>query len=1019
MYLAYLNQEIQVVESTAVKSAPAAKIVHRYDVIIGGVSMLVPADQVDALAGLPGVKAVYPDELLQVDTFYSPQFIGAPTTWNKLGGQGKAGEGVIVGVIDTGIWPEHPAFSDPDPLGKAYAPPPASWTGTTCDFGSADPIDPPFACNNKLIGAYRFMATYDLFGPAPLPGEVFSARDTDGHGTHTSSTAAGNRGVQANIFGNPLATVSGIAPRAHVVAYKVCGGLPGIGGCFGSDSAAAIQQAIVDGVDVLNFSISGGSNPYSDIVSLAFLDAYNAGIFVAASAGNTGPGANTVNHREPWVATVGASTTDQALTGTGTINLTADGGAALSLNGFALDNGLATSSPVVLSSAAPYSNALCGAPAAPGTFTGKIVACQRGTFPLVTKVANVAAGGAVGAIIYNPAPQAIPVVVYKIPTVHIDAAEGTALQNFVNTNTNVQATFSPAVISTVAQAGDVMGSFSSRGGSAQPLGISKPDVTAPGVGILAGYTPSPFDPTSPSGLLFNFLQGTSMSSPHVAGSAALLADLYPGWTPGQIKSALMTSAKASGLVKEDGVTPFTPFDAGSGRIDLRKAWDPGLTISDSGANYLAHQNDLWNANYPSLYVPVMPGLITVQRTVQEVSGYNDTWRFQVQYPSGQPSDFKVIVPKSFFIKANKTYTFNITVDARDVPLGQVRHATVLITNPSGCVVRFPVTIVRQQPVVTMEKVCDPATFPKGSTTNCTITITNTSTNDANVSFVDKMPKQLDIVSGSVVGATKSGNTLTFNGTLAGAAPPDVSLAPGSTPAGGYLPLSLFGVGPIAGMGDDTIVNFGTPPFTYGGETYTTLGVSSNGYLVVGGGSGPDNSLNNQNFPNPTRPNNVIAAFWTDLNPAVAGAVRIATLTDGLDTWIVVDWDAVREFSTATNTHSFEIWIGVNGDTNPGEDVSIAYGPNTGTGDLGFASVGVENRFGNRGNNTYFNGVGTLPTNGTELRVSSTPPVPGGAHVITFQAKGVKVGQWVNYAELTGDLWQGTSIARFAGEVLRP
>jgi hypothetical protein len=194
-------------------------------------------------------------------------------------------------------------------------------------------------------------------------------------------------------------------------------------------------------------------------------------------------------------------------------------------------------------------------------------------------------------------------------------------------------------------------------------------------------------------------------------------------------------------------------------------------------------------------------------------------------------------------------------------------------------------------------------------------------------------------------------------------------APGSSPAGGYLPLSLFGIPPISGVGDDTMTNFSVPSYTYAGRTYTGLAVGSNGYVQAGSATAV--SLNNQNFPNPTDPNGVIAAFWTDLNPAAAGAVRIGTLTDGADTWIVADWEGVREFSTASNTHSFQIWIGVQGDANPGEDVSIAYGANTGNGDGGFLTVGAENENGVLGNASYFNGVGTLPTNGTQLRVTFT------------------------------------------------
>ncbi|RPJ54063.1 MAG: hypothetical protein EHM24_32195, partial [Acidobacteria bacterium] len=283
-YVQYLQSRTRSFRRAAAAVAPLARITHELSIVVGGVAMQVPEQDVPALAALPGVSAIYPDEALKIDTESSPAFIGAPALWAQLGGQGRAGEGVIVGILDGGIWPEHPSFSDPDPLGRAYAPP-ADWQGDACEFGSGTTGDAPFACNNKLIGARRFMATHEAV-LGVVAGEFLSARDDGGHGTHTTSTAAGNAGVEASMFGTPRGTLSGIAPRAHVAMYRVCGPE---GSCFGSDSAAAVQQAIVDGVDVINFSIGGGQNPYSDIVSLAFLDAHNAGVFVAASAGNSGP----------------------------------------------------------------------------------------------------------------------------------------------------------------------------------------------------------------------------------------------------------------------------------------------------------------------------------------------------------------------------------------------------------------------------------------------------------------------------------------------------------------------------------------------------------------------------------------------------------------------------------------------------------------------------------------------------------------------------------------------------------
>jgi subtilisin family serine protease len=989
-------------QAAAARAIPQARIVHDLNVVVGGVSMVVPEDQVEELSRLPNVEKVYRDELMQLDTERTPAFIGA-SVLHAYGDVGRAA-GVVVGVLDTGIWPEHPSFSDPDPNGHAYPEPPATWTGTRCEFGSAVTGDAPFTCNNKLIGADRFMATYDAV-VGLLPGEFPSARDDNGHGTHTSSTAAGNARVQANIFGVNRGRVSGIAPRAHVVMYKVCGE----DGCFTSDSAAAVQQAILDGVDVLNFSIGGGTNPYSDAVSLAFLDAYNAGIFVAASAGNDGPGANTVGHREPWVTTVAASTSNRHFLNRATI--TASNGDTLEVQGASITAGIG-STPLVVAGDAPFNDPLCQNSTADGAFTGRIVVCQRGVNARVEKSFNVQRRGGLGMILYNPVLQGLSTDNHYVPTSHIENDQGAALLAFLGSHTGETASLTAGTATTVQ--GDRIATFSSRGGAGQTLGISKPDVTAPGVQVLAGHTPRPATPVGgPPGQLFQAIDGTSMSSPHVAGAAALLAGLHPEWTPGQIKSALMLTAKTNGVTKQDGVTPSDPFDRGSGRIRVADAENPGLSISDTGANFLALQANLSVANYPSLYVPSHPGIVTVSRTLQNELPYESIWSAT---PSA-PADVKVTVtPNHFAIVPGGDIDVSITVDASAVPVGQVRFASIRFRSGAH-IADFPISLVRRDTALSFAKTCTPASFPRGTNTGCTVTLTNTSFNDANVTVTDELPARLRLQ--SVSGATFVDNrNWSFTGVLDGAEPPNVTIAPGPSPAGGYLPLSAFGIAPIGGMTDDTIVNFNVPGFSYAGETWTQLGVGSNGYLVVGGGSGPDVSVANQNFPNPNRPNNVLAAFWTDLNPAAGGAVRIGTLTDGVNTWIVVDWAAVRNFSNAT-TQTFQIWIGVNGDASPGEDISYAYGP-VGAGDLGFLTVGAENRFGNRGQSRFFNGAGTVPTNGTQLRVTSTPGGPGETHVINFTARGMTVGAWTNCARATAaEIFFGTATACTSGTVTAP
>jgi hypothetical protein len=997
-YLAYLNGKIDESLASLQALVPEAGALHRYDVVLGGYAVRVPVAKLDRLARVANVQAVLPDELQQIETYRSPEFIGAATTWEQLGGQASAGEGVVVGILDSGIWPEHPSFSDPDPLGNPYPAPPADWTGTACEFGATGgPADAPFECNNKLIGADRFMATYETF--AGLEDyEYRSARDDDGHGTHTASTAAGNAGAPAEVGVLDFGTFSGVAPRAHIAAYKVCGEV----GCYSTDSAAAIQQAIVDGVDVLNFSISGGSNPYGDVVSLAFLDAYDAGVFVAASGGNSGPGANTVNHRAGWITTVAASTSDEAPLATA--NLVGPDGSTLDLAGVSVTEGLATPAEVVINALDP----LCQSPAAPGSFAGQVVVCQRGVVARVAKSANVAAGGAVGMLMYNPTPSSTDADSHSIPSIHFNSGEGAQLVAFLAANPGTTVSWATPEQGSIA--GDVLAGFSSRGGDGLNLGIAKPDITAPGVNILAAYTAVEYGNPVPYNA---FLSGTSMSGPHVAGAGALLRDLYPDFTPGQVKSALMTTA-TQGVVKEDGVTPATPFDTGSGRVDLAQAWNPGITFDVSGADYVANEGQLWKVNYPSLYLPTLYGAASVERTARNVTGGWLQYQLSVEYPAGQPADFSVGVVKNFQVAPGGTHTFTVDVDGRDVPLGEVRHATIVMRENGGqaAPLRFPVTLLRSEPPVSLSTECTPAVVARKALTDCTVTMANNTFDAVDVSMTATLPKELQLRPGTVVGGTAGPGTVSFAGDLSGAEPPSPSVAPGSSPVG-YLPLSAFGVAPVGGVGDETISNFNVPAFTYAGETYTRIGMVSNGYAVVGGGSGADIDFINQVLPDPQRPNNVLAPFWTDLNPGAGGALRVGILSGGGNSWLVLDWEGVREYSS-TETASFQIWIGVNGT----EDISYTYGELQGNGDGGYLTVGAENAFGNRGDSYYADGAGTLPGAGTQLRVTSVPGQPGETKVVSFQAAGFQTGLYTMYAELTSSLLDGTSTASFSGEVTK-
>jgi hypothetical protein len=685
-YRTHLAGRFASAERLIVSAIPGARILYRYDVVLGGLAVQISEAELGILEGLPGVQAVHTDELQPLETTHSPAFIGAPALWKKVGGQGDAGEGIIVGMLDSGIWPEHPSFSDPDPQGKPYVVPPGT---RACEFSGGSNPGPPFACNGKIIGAYRIETTYDACATCPHPAEEFSSvRDANGHGTMTASIAAGNGGVQTEIAHLARGIASGIAPRAHLIIYKVSGPM----GSFGSDAVAAIQQAILDGVDVINYSIRGRADPYTDSVSLAFRDAYAAGVFVAAGAGNDGPAADTVTSLGPWVTTVAAS--NQPRTFWSKVTLAASDGKKLKVAGVSVSDQVKPGLPLILASS--VGDEFCTSATPDGAFTGMIVFCNVNsstTVPLISF--NVSQRGAAGLLLQNRNSLLSPVGADDtpwVPTVDLTLAAGTMVRDFMAAHTGVVVTLGKGAPKKIE--GNVMVGFSSRGGPHLAFGVAKPDVTAPGQLILGGDTPQHQDPLKIDGGLFQINQGTSLSTPHVAGGAALLKQLHPGWTPGQIKSTLMTSASAKKLVKGDGVTPFDSFDAGSGRIDLKAARDPGLTFDVPVQDYVDHAGDLWNVNYPSLFLPMnAPDTLMIGRTAHGELAKDTTWKLTIT----SPPDLAIHVPSTLVVPAGGLAPFTITIDKSAVAAGQVRFATLELA-AKGHVARFPITAVGSGPL---------------------------------------------------------------------------------------------------------------------------------------------------------------------------------------------------------------------------------------------------------------------------------------------------------------------------------
>ena len=652
---------------------------------LNGFSAILTHDEAIALAGTPGVKLVLPDELRQLQkddqssgSAAQPQDAGKFLGLTGRGGaweSGVTGEGVVVGVIDSGIWPEHPSFADDGSYPAPSIPPLSDSNYPVCDFGNTahNPNDAPFTCNNKLIGARQTMDTYRTLIGAD-PDEFDSARDDDGHGTHTASTAAGNAGVAASMYGIPLGTVSGIAPRAQIIAYK---GLGNLGG-FGSDLAASIDQAVADGVDVINYSVGGGAS-LSSADDIAFLFAADAGVFVATSAGNSGSGAATIGGPAsvPWLTTVGASTFDRFFEG----EVTLDKGGKVS--GASITPGTVGKLPLVDAEFAGGDLCIPGT-LDPGVVSGKIVLCRRGAVGRAEKSLAVYQAGGAGMVLYNTTnDDNLFTDTHWVPSVHVDLDEGLKVKAYIASSSNPRAEITTGDTTKWKHA-PTMTIFSSRGPDPVAEDLIKPDVTAPGLQILAGNSPFP-DPGTVSGELFQAIAGTSMSSPHVAGLFALLKQVHPDWTAAMAKSAMMTTADQK-VRDNDRVSAADPFDMGAGHVDPGKVtakgsmFDPGLVYDAGFLEYLGFlcdadpaalagstcqtlesigiPTDASDLNLASIGIGELAGSQTVVRTVTSVATRTVKWKVKVDAPDGYDV---TVTPSTISLAPGEIASYEVTI----------------------------------------------------------------------------------------------------------------------------------------------------------------------------------------------------------------------------------------------------------------------------------------------------------------------------------------------------------------------
>jgi subtilisin family serine protease len=671
-YMAYLASR----HDAALRGVGNAKKLYSYGYVFNGFAAELSDAQAQQLALSKGIVAVSKDEARTLDTSTTSAFLGLSGSdgfWTKTGAKG---EGVVIGMVDSGIWPEAPSFSDRTGSngngtqdGKLDYLQLPGWHGKCVpgeQFAASD-------CNQKLIGARYYNAGWggNAGIDSKFPEEFLSPRDWGGHGTHTASTAGGNSGVAVTGPNARLGHITGMAPRARIAAYKVCWSVEPLGGCFNSDSVAAIEQAVADGVDVINFSISGTSTNFRDPVEIAFMYAADAGVFVAASAGNSGPTASTVAHPSPWLTTVAAGTHNRVISANAILgNGITDKGISstlVSASGPLVDSAAAGLVANSTAAALCFSSTWPGGPGLdPAKVKGKIVLCDRGTNDRVDKSKAVAEAGGIGMILVNTSPNTLVADTHSVPTVHLADTYRSSLKTYAAT-TNPTATITESFVD-LSEPAPFTASFSSRGPLVAGGGnLLKPDLIAPGDTILAAVAPP-----GNGGRSFDLYSGTSMSSPHVAGIAALFKELNPSWSPMAIKSALMTTAYD--VLDGPNTNPLVIFRQGAGHVKPSAAVDPGLVFDSNMVDWLGFLCGTQlpvsfctsagvpviaptDMNVASIALGSIAGIQKITRRVTNVSSRTSTYTPSMAGMAGFTAEFS---PATLTLAPGQTKSFSVT-----------------------------------------------------------------------------------------------------------------------------------------------------------------------------------------------------------------------------------------------------------------------------------------------------------------------------------------------------------------------
>lgn len=645
------HQMLAAVHTGSVEQAQASHV-YSYSHSFRGFAAKLTDNQASQISKMAGVVSVFPNLKRRLHTTHSWDFMGllGEETMEIPGYSTKNQVDVIVGFIDTGIWPESPSFSDAD-----MPPVPARWKGE-CQSGEAFNAS---SCNRKVIGARYYMSGYEAEEEPVNTVSFSSPRDSSGHGSHTTSIATGRYVTNMNYKGLAAGGARGGAPMARIAVYKTCWD----SGCYDVDLLAAFDDAIRDGVHILSLSL-GPDAPqgdyFNDAISIGSFHAATHGILVVASVGNEGNQGSATN-LAPWMITVAASSTDRDFSsdivlGDGT-NFT---GESLSLFGMNSSARIISASEAFAGYFTPYQSSYCLESSLNRTKArGKVLVCRHAESSMESKLEKsvvVKEAGGVGMILVDEADKdvAIPFV---IPAAIIGRGTGDQILSYVNHTRKPISRIFPAKVILGSQPAPRVAAFSSKGPNALTPDILKPDVTAPGLNILAAWSPAV------GKVKFNILSGTSMACPHVTGIATLIKAVHPSWSPSAIKSAIMTTATTldknhKPIIVDSEGRRGNAFDYGSGFVNPTRVLDPGLIYDAQPRDYISflcsigydekslhlitRDNSTCHGtfrtpsalNYPSITVPNLKDNFSVTRTVTNVGKPKSIYKALISSPIG-------------------------------------------------------------------------------------------------------------------------------------------------------------------------------------------------------------------------------------------------------------------------------------------------------------------------------------------------------------------------------------------------